>query len=51
MQIQADILGLTIVRPQILETTSLGAAYMAGLAIDYWSGLSEISSLWRDVAT
>lgn len=47
MQIQADILGLRIVRPRILETTSLGAAYMAGLAVGYWSSLSEISSMWR----
>ncbi|MEM2479572.1 MAG: glycerol kinase GlpK [Candidatus Bathyarchaeia archaeon] len=47
MQIQADILGLRIVRPRILETTSLGAAYMAGLAVGYWSNLSEISSMWR----
>ncbi|MEM2849662.1 MAG: glycerol kinase, partial [Candidatus Bathyarchaeia archaeon] len=30
-----------------LETTSLGVAYMAGLAVDYWSGLQEISSMWR----
>ncbi|MEM1507496.1 MAG: glycerol kinase GlpK [Candidatus Bathyarchaeia archaeon] len=47
MQFQADILGLRIVRPRILETTSLGAAYMAGLAVDYWGSLSEISSMWR----
>jgi len=47
MQIQADMLGLRVVRPQILETTSLGAAYMAGLAVDYWRNLSEITSMWR----
>ncbi|MEM1582099.1 MAG: glycerol kinase GlpK [Candidatus Bathyarchaeia archaeon] len=47
MQIQADILGLKVVRPQILETTSLGTAYLAGLAVDYWSSLSEISSMWK----
>ncbi|MCX8171509.1 MAG: glycerol kinase GlpK [Candidatus Bathyarchaeota archaeon] len=46
MQIQADILGLRIIRPRILETTSLGAAYMAGLAVGYWNSLSEISSMW-----
>lgn len=40
-------MGLRIVRPRILETTSLGAAYMAGLAVGYWSSLSEISSMWR----
>ncbi|MEM2850014.1 MAG: glycerol kinase GlpK, partial [Candidatus Bathyarchaeia archaeon] len=47
MQIQADLLGLEVVRPRVLETTSLGVAYMAGLAVDYWSGLQEISSMWR----
>lgn len=47
MQIQADILGLRIIRPLILETTSLGAAYMAGLAVDYWSSLKELASMWK----
>lgn len=47
MQIQADILGVRIVRPSILETTALGAAYAAGLAVGYWRSLSELSSMWR----
>jgi len=47
MQLQADILGLKVVRPLISETTSLGAAYLAGLAVEYWSSLSEIASMWK----
>jgi len=47
MQLQADILGLKVVRPLISETTSLGAAYLAGLAVGYWSSLSEIASMWK----
>jgi glycerol kinase len=47
MQIQADILGLRIIRPLILETTSLGAAYLAGLATGYWRNLSDIASMWK----
>lgn len=47
MQIQADILGLKIVRPLILETTSLGAAYLAGLATGFWRNLSDLASMWK----
>lgn len=47
MQIQADVLGLKVIRPLISETTSLGVAYLAGLAIGYWSSLHEIASMWR----
>ncbi len=47
MQIQADILGLKIIRPLILETTSLGAAYLAGLAIGFWKNLSDLTSMWK----
>ena len=36
MQIQADVLGVPVVRPEVLETTALGAAYLAGLAVGYW---------------
>src|SRR5207244_8383116 len=39
MQFQADILGVPVVRPQVTETTALGAAYAAGLAVGFWSGL------------
>lgn len=47
MQIQADLLGVPIVRPVIKETTALGAAYLAGLATDHWTGLEEIERLWQ----
>jgi glycerol kinase len=47
MQIQADQLGVTVQRPAITETTALGAAYLAGLATGYWSGLDEIAAQWR----
>ena len=42
MQFQTDILGIPVLRPRVRETTSLGAAYLAGLAVDFWSGLDEI---------
>ena len=47
MQFQADILGTTVVRPQVTETTALGAAYLAGLAAGFWSGLEELKSQWK----
>lgn len=47
MQIQADLLGVTVVRPTILETTALGAAYLAGLAVGFWKDIDEIASQWR----
>ncbi len=47
MQFQADISGVPVVRPEVTETTALGAAYLAGLATGFWSGLAEISALWR----
>ena len=43
MQFQADILGVPVVRPQVLETTALGAAYLAGLATGFWSGTEDIA--------
>jgi len=46
MQMQADALGVPVVRPAVTETTALGAAYLAGLATGFWSGLDQISSLW-----
>lgn len=45
MQIQADLLGVRVTRPACLETTALGAAYLAGLAVGYWSSLEEIQRL------
>lgn len=47
MQFQADLLGVPIVRPMVRETTALGAAYLAGLAIGYWRDRQEIGQLWR----
>jgi len=46
LQIQADVLGVRVVRPKILETTALGAAYAAGLARGFWSGLGELKTHW-----
>ncbi len=46
MQFQADILGVQVVRPQVTETTALGAAYLAGLAVGYWQNLEEIARNW-----
>jgi glycerol kinase len=47
MQFQADLLGCTVVRPKVRETTALGAAYLAGLAIGYWRDRAEIGQLWQ----
>jgi glycerol kinase len=47
MQFQADLLGVPVVRPQVRETTALGAAYLAGLAIGYWRDRAEIGQLWQ----
>jgi glycerol kinase len=47
MQFQADVLGVPVVRPKVLETTALGAAYLAGLAVGYWSGPDDIVANWR----
>ena len=47
MQFQADLLGVPVVRPQLFETTALGAAYLAGLAVDYWASLEEIAANWQ----
>ena len=46
MQFQADLLGVDVVRPKITETTALGAAYLAGLAVGFWKTQEEIASLW-----
>ena len=50
MQFQADILGVDVIRPRVAETTALGAAYGAGLAVGFWSGLDEIRGLWAEDA-
>lgn len=46
MQFQADILGACVHRPSCIETTALGAAYLAGLAVGYWSGLEDVKKNW-----
>ncbi|MDP9901417.1 glycerol kinase GlpK [Variovorax ginsengisoli] len=47
MQFQADLLGIPVVRPEVTETTALGAAYLAGLSTSVYGGVDEISKLWR----
>jgi len=48
MQFQADILGMPVVRPRVAETTALGAAYAAGLAVGFWADLDELRANWRE---
>jgi glycerol kinase len=48
MQFQADILGVPVVRPVVAETTALGAAYAAGLAVGFWKNTDELASNWRE---
>ena len=50
MQIQADILGVPVSRPVVAETTALGAAYAAGLAVGFWSGTDELVDNWAEDA-
>lgn len=47
LQFQADLLGVPVIRPRITETTALGAAYLAGLAVGFWQDEEEIAALWR----
>lgn len=47
MQFQADVLGVPVVRPRVTETTALGAAYLAGLAVGYWQSQKDIASQWQ----
>jgi len=48
MQIQADILGVPVSKPVVSETTALGAAYSAGLAVGFWSSTDELRSNWHE---
>ncbi|TFD91310.1 glycerol kinase GlpK [Cryobacterium serini] len=48
MQFQADIIGVPVVRPVVAETTALGAAYAAGLAVGFWSGLDDLRANWQE---
>jgi glycerol kinase len=50
LQIQADILGRDVVRPEVLETTALGAAYLAGLAVGFWKNPADAADNWREDA-
>ena len=47
MQFQSDLLQARVVSPKITETTALGAAYLAGLAIKYWNSLNDIKDHWQ----
>ena len=47
MQFQADVLGVPVVRPAVTETTALGAAFAAGLAVGFWSDRDELRERWR----
>ena len=48
MQFQADLLGVPVVRPAVTETTALGAAYLAGLAVGYWPSVEALTGQWRE---
>ncbi len=48
LQFQTDLLGVPVVRPRVLETTALGAAYLAGLAVGYWDGLDDLAAQWTE---
>ena len=48
MQFQADILGVDVVRPRVTETTALGAAYAAGIAVGFWEGVEDVASQWEE---
>ena len=50
MQFQSDMLGVKVIRPEVIETTALGAAYLAGLAVGFWGSIDEISSQWKESA-
>jgi glycerol kinase len=47
MQFQADLLGVPVVRPKVTETTALGAAYLAGLAVGFWGSTEEVAANWQ----
>ena len=47
MQFQADLLATKVIRPRVTETTALGAAYLAGLAVGYWESVGEIRKQWQ----
>ena len=51
MQFQADVLGVPVIRPEVIQTTALGAAYAAGLAVGFWPGLDDLRANWREDRT
>jgi glycerol kinase len=51
MQFQSDILPVKVLRPEIIETTALGAAYLAGLATGFWKDIETIAAQWKVDAT
>ena len=50
MQFQADVAGVPVVRPKVIETTALGAAYAAGIAVGFWSGTQDVVDNWAEGA-
>ena len=47
MQFQADVIGAHVIRPQVTETTALGAAYLAGIAVGFWDGIADVQQQWK----
>jgi glycerol kinase len=47
MQLQADYAATQVVRPQIVESTAIGAAYLAGLGIGFWNNINDIRKIWK----
>jgi glycerol kinase len=47
MQFQADILGVPVARPKVIETTALGAAFLAGLAVGFWGSTDDLTHAWE----
>ena len=47
MKFQSDVLSVKVLRPEVIETTALGAAYLAGLAVGYWEDIASISAQWK----
>lgn len=48
MQFQADIIGTAVVLPEVAETTALGAAYAAGIAVGFWNGTADVTANWHE---
>jgi len=48
MQLQANIMGVSVILPRVAETTALGAAFAAGVAVGLWSGVEELKALWQE---